>query len=115
MNEVTRTELLRRMDAMIADCASQVKALEQDERRDEAVFANIRMNVYDIFRTVLKTAFSQPNPEAFFLEKLDQIPASWRTSLSMALQHGKDEKAHIEQTKLDAAAQIRSLFLEVCP
>ena len=113
MNKANQQKMCSRLDEKIAACAAEVKALELDDRRDDAVFVKIRMNVYDIFRTVFKASASQPDANAFFLEKLDQIPHNWRTSLSLAQQHGNVEKAHIEQLKLDTAAEIRSLFLEL--
>lgn len=113
MNEIKQQQLLSILDHQIAACAAEVKALELDLRRDEAVFARIRLNVYDIFRTVYKTALKQDDADAFFLEKLDQIPENWRNSLHLARQHGNEEKAHIEQIKLDTAAQIRSIFHQV--
>ena len=114
MNEIKQATFLSCLNEKIAACATEAKALELDDRRDEAVFAKIRMNVYDIFRTVFKASVTQNDADAFFLEKLEQIPENWRTSLSMTLQHGNTEKAHIEQIKLDTAAEIRRLFLQLC-
>ena len=53
-------EKLERMnawfDAQIAACAKQRETLLADDRADEADFEKIKANIYDIFRTVLKTA-----------------------------------------------------------
>lgn len=113
MNEIKSQKLLSIIDEKIAACGAQAKALELDDRRDEAVFARIRLNVYDIFRTVYTAALNQPDPDAFFLAKLDQIPENWRTALDLALRHGNDSKAHIEQIKLKTADEIRGLFLHL--
>ena len=96
----------------------EAAALEQDNRRDEAAFAKIRLNVYDIFRTVFTVALSSAGEDKskaadFFLTKLEQIPKNWHTSLELARQHGNDTKAHIEQIKLDTAAEIRSMFASI--
>lgn len=92
-------------------CETRIRDLSRDGREDEAVFEKIRLNVFDIFRTVLsaaKTATgSQEEAVRFFLERLHQIPQAWEKSLAAAQSHGDDAKVHIEKLKLDAVAQIR--------
>ena len=99
-------------DERIAACQAAAAALNADNRADEAVFEKIRMNVYDIFRTVYtageKVSGGDPEKQLGFLRhRLEEIPAGWRTSLEMAQSHGDTEKAHIEQIKLEAVGEIR--------
>ncbi len=96
----------------IAACQAAVAALNADNRADEAVFEKIRMNVYDIFRTVYaageKVSGGDGNQQLdFLLRRLDEIPANWQNALEAARSHGNSEKAHIEQLKLDVVAEIR--------
>ena len=67
-------EKLERMnawfDAQIAACAKQQETLLADDRADEADFEKIKANIYDIFRTVLKTAAKESKG---YLSSLDQI------------------------------------------
>lgn len=110
MNEQQINNMLSYFDRKIAACQSESEALELDDRKDEAVFAKVRMNIYDIFRTVFNVAAQSDQMDRFFLAKLDTIPRNWQTSMELAQQHGNDQKAHLEQIKLDTAAQIRRAF-----
>lgn len=113
MNEVKRSNMLSYFEQQIAACKAEANALELDNRRDEAVFAKVRLNIYDVFRTVFKVAANNADADAFFLAKLEKIPQNWCASLELARQHGSAEKAHIEQIKLDTAAEIRSIFEQI--
>ena len=97
--------------AQIGACAAEETRLNEQERKDEAVFAKIRGNVFDIFRTVYAAgvkAVGEEQAAAFLREKLDTIPQNWRTALEQAEAHGETEKAHIERIKLKAVQEIRS-------
>lgn len=100
------------LEERILKCKERAAALERDHRNDEAVFEKVRENVYDIFRTVLKVAREQHGGDdaairSFFESRLNQIPASWETSLEKARQHGDENKALIEEIKLAAISDIR--------
>ena len=104
-------------DERIAACQAAAAALNADNRADEAVFEKIRMNVFDIFRTVYnageKVSGGDPENQLNFLRhRLEEIPASWRTSLEMAQSHDNSEKAHIEQLKLNVVDEIRQKMPE---
>lgn len=92
--------------------------LSSDSRLDEAVFAKIQMNVYDIFNTLFSVAIKscESNPDEvrdYFLRKTEEIPAKWLISLRRAEQYGDMKKVHIEQIKLDTAERIRNEFREL--
>lgn len=96
--------------AQIAACAAEEARLNAEDRKDEAVFAKIRGNVFDIFRTVYAAgvkAVGQERAEAFLREKLNTIPKSWETALEKARAYGEADKACIETVKLDAVREIR--------
>ncbi len=101
----------------IAACQAAAAALNADNRADEAVFEKIRMNVFDIFRTVYnageKVSGGDPAKQLNFLRhRLEEISASWRTSLEMAQSYDNTEKAHIEQLKLNVVDEIRQKMAE---
>lgn len=122
MNEIKRNETIRFFADRMEECKAVAQKLRGDDREDEAVFAKIRLNVYQIFNTVFSTATQvagQDDGKAaeFFLVRLQQIPQSWRIALANAQQHGETEKAYIEQIKLDVVADIQNAFdrlWEVC-
>lgn len=109
-------------DEKVALCKEQERTCAADGRGDESVFAKIRGNVYDIFRTVFSVAVRLHGEDGkgvagFFGEKLTQIPAGWQTEQDKATQHGDTEKAYIEELKLQTAATIRAdveQLWEVC-
>ena len=87
----------------ITACQKKHRQLLADDRRDEAKFEQIRINVYGVFSAVYKTLKDQPEAlEA----KLQSIPAAWEASLRLAEEHGDAEKAHIERIKLETAGEI---------
>ena len=111
MNEEKQKHIMDYFTDMIAQLQTQAQALTADDRADESVFAKIRMNVYDIFRTVFSAGLKitgQDGEKAvqFLLTKLRQIPESWRTALTAAEAHGDSGKAHTERIKLEAAEEI---------
>lgn len=104
-------------DQRIRDCKTREAALQADHRADEAVFCRIRGNVYEIFRTVFaageKNGADDERLGEFFLQKLDEIPASWKASLEKARSREDTEKACIEKIKLEAASEIRKTFTDL--
>ena len=65
MNE-KRKEFTAYLESCAGSCREQIKKLSADGREDEAVFAKIKLNVYDIFKTV----FNALGDEEKFLAKL---------------------------------------------
>lgn len=118
MNETKITETASYFMDQINGCKALARKLEQDDRTDEAVFAKIQMNVYDIFNTVFSagrkvTGENGQKLVEFFLTKLQQIPENWHTALTVARQHDETEKAHIETIKLETVAQIQEEFCRI--
>lgn len=104
------TQLHAWLNARQADCRSAEQALAADARADEAVFAKIQGNVFDIFDTVLQVARRTQGDGAlpFFRSRLEEIPANWRTALEKAEANGDPARAHTERLKLEAVAEIRA-------
>ena len=101
----------------IAACQAAAAALTADNRADEAVFEKIRLNVFDIFRTVYNAGEKVSGGDGakqldFLRNRLEGIPSSWQKALEAALVHGNSEKAHIEQIKLEAVEEIRRKVTE---
>lgn len=112
MNATTEAAWL---DSQIAACAVRKKALCADERKDEANFEQIRMNVYNIFKSVLSVAAAcggEEAQDAFFERRLATIPQAWREALAKAEAHQDTEKAQIERIKLEALENIRGHFVQ---
>lgn len=118
MNQAKHNAVLSFFESKLSDCSAEISALNADHRADEAVFMKVRMNVYDIFRTVFSACakFTGEDDQKLvqsFLTKLRQIPQNWHSSLAVAEQHGDLEKAHIERIKLDTATEISEIFIRI--
>ena len=118
MNQSKRNAMQAYFESKISDCAAKTAALHADDRTDEAVFVRIRMNVYDIFRTIFSVCEKSAGDDdqkliRDFLGRLQQIPRNWHTSLAAAETHGDAEKAHIEGLKLDTIARISRDFTRI--
>ncbi len=105
-------------EEQIEACEWRGKLLIADDRMDEGNFERIKANVYEIFRTILSAADRVCGEDVlakkrFFLEKAEQIPASWRTSYEMARQHEDDEKMHLESIKLDTVREIKDMCMRL--
>lgn len=105
-------------DQRIALCKEREQALQDSARRDEATFEKIRANIYDIFRTVLNAGVKACQGDEgklrdFFLQRIRQIPASWKTACDKADQHGDQVQVHIEKLKLQTAEEIEKTFLQI--
>lgn len=112
MNLKTETAWL---DSQIAACAVRKKALCADEKKDEANFEQIRMNVYNIFKSVLSVAAaysSEDAQDAFFERRLETIPQAWHEALAKAEAYQDVERAQIERIKLEALENIRGHFVQ---
>lgn len=102
----------------IAKCTEKGAKLSADDRKDEAVFAVVRSNVLDIFKTVLSVAKELSGGEEekcieFFRNKLDQIPEKWNGSLQQARMESDIKTAHVERIKLEAVRDIQQKIEEL--
>lgn len=106
------------LDEQITACQQHSKMLAKDDRMDEGNFEKIRANVYEIFKTILSAAErvcekDELAKRAFFLQKAEQIPTSWRTSYETAKQNGDVRKMHIESIKLDTIQEIKDMCMQI--
>ncbi len=102
----------------ISQCNNLSLQLASDDRKDEAVFAKVQMNVYDIFSTVFSAAVKAAGQDdqkvvQFFADRIQQIPQSWHIALANAEKFNQTEKAHIERVKLDTATEIKAAFEDI--
>lgn len=105
-------------DEQITACQHRSKMLAEDDRMDEGNFEKIRANVYEIFKTILSAAErvcekDELAKRAFFLQKAEQIPTSWRASYETAKQNGDVRKMHIESIKLDTIQEIKDMCMQI--
>lgn len=94
-------------------CERNNITLFSDNRKDEANFEKIKMNVYDIFHTILTVAEKSCNGDIdkmrkFFSDRIERIPSNWSASFQKAKQFNDVEKMQIEQIKLETVCEIKN-------
>ena len=94
----------------------EIVSLEQQNRRDEANFAKVRLNIYEVFETVAaadeKAAADWPAFCARYEPRFDTLTAPWKSRLASAVQNSDTHTRFIEETKLSTAEHIRRAFLD---
>ena len=106
------------LDGQIAACKRRSQLLAEDDRMDEGNFEKVRANIYEIFKTILSVAErvcgeDDSAKKRFFLQKAEQIPASWAASYEKAKQTGDVETMHIESIKLDTIQEIKDMCTQI--
>lgn len=98
------TDKLAWFDRAAEGCRARKAALEREQRGDEAIFEQIRLNVYNLFREAYADGREAP---AEMEKRLRGITAPWEEALRVARRRGDAVSACIEQIKLAAAADVR--------
>lgn len=106
------------LEERVTRCAQARAQLMADDRGDEANFQAIQGNVYGIFSTILNVAVEQnlgnlQGVEAFFLKKLEEIPAHWVEAREKATARGDEMAAHLERLKLEVVEDIGCTFRSI--
>ncbi|NLY48561.1 MAG: hypothetical protein GX059_06015 [Clostridiales bacterium] len=108
----------------IAEHDNLHKQYKADDRKDEANLEKIKINIYEIFKTLFINDIKQLqgknlenikdiNMYGGYLLRFDTIPVNWKKSLSMAKEHGDIVKQVIEECKLAVANELKEKFLEM--
>ena len=110
-------ELMKALQAKVAEAAQSAAALAAEDRRDDANLEKIRGNVYGIFVSVLQAAAKQSSDEAtqrsFFEGNLERIPSGWRIARAKAKERGDTVRLVQEDVKLAAIDEIWQLLHEL--
>ncbi len=108
------------MDAFISYLTERIEAgkadtagLEKEGRQDEADFAKVRTNIYDICRTVTNALIGRPGAgKKAVKERFEGFRASWGAALEKAREHGDVRNTVVEETKLMALEDVIAHFPE---
>lgn len=104
-------------------CKLECNKLTNDNRKDEADLEKIKLNIYDVFTTLVGATQKQilakkdiedaAKYEAFcdaYLKTFDKIPESWRVNLKKAKENNAVINIVIEETKLSVAQELKNTF-----
>ena len=102
------------LDERIKSGKEKIAALEAEGRKDDANFAKVSTNIYDVCRTVTQALANRPGAGVSAVRaQLDKFRAIWGGALEKAKQHGSVENIAIEETKLAALEDVIAHFPEV--
>ncbi len=108
------TEFMAYLESRISEGKEEIVTLEADSRKDDAIFARIRTNIYDVCRTVSLALTDRPGAGSDAVRaQLDRFRTEWRTALEKAKQHDEFRAVAVEETKLAALEDIIAHFPEV--
>ena len=107
-------EFISYLDNRIEEGRSEIAALTADGRTDDANFAKIRTNIYDVCRTVSRTLADRPGAGIDAIAaQLERFRATWGAALEKAKQHDDISGIAVEETKLAALEDVIAHFREV--
>lgn len=113
MQERKWQEMQQWLQARKDECAREQASLRAQGRQDEAVFQQIRMNVFGLTGPVLAVSMKDADPEEAFLRRMTQIPSTWEAARQKAEAHGDSVQVYLEEIKLKAAEEIRQTFMQM--
>lgn len=103
------------LEEKIAELKKEAENLDKSYRQDDAIFVKIKINVYDVCKTVF-TVFKKVKPESSlyneYIKKLEEFERDWSASAERAKEFGDMKKFAAEESKLSALADIREKFIE---
>ena len=92
---------------------AEITRLEKSGCRDDADFAKVRTNIYEVCKTVTNALINRPGAGTEAIKaQLERFQSIWGTALDHAKQHGNTRNIVIEETKLHALADIIAHFPE---
>ncbi len=109
-------EFIAYLDSRIEEGRAKIAALTADDRKDDANFAKVRTNIYDICRTVSQTLVNKPGAGMNAIAaQLERFRTTWSVALEKAKQHDDFYSIAVEETKLAALEEVIAHFREVKP
>ena len=94
---------------------SQVKELNNSDRKDEANLLKVQINVYNVCKTVFYVFKNIKSPEALkndYIVKLDEMCSTWNTNLIKARNFDDIATATVEELKIQAINDAKNKFKE---
>ena len=106
-------ELIIYLSSKIEECKAETASLLADGRKDDANFAKVRTNIYDVCRTVSQALLSRPGAGTGAIRaQLDRFRSEWGAALEKAKQHDNINGIAVEETKLAALDDVIAHFQE---
>ena len=110
------SKFLEYLDTTVIELKKDEKERINTNRKDEANFIKIKINICDICKTIYNVSARANSGVALrdeYIRQLTRLPENWKMSLEKAKEHGDAEKVVIEETKLEMLQMIRAKFEEL--
>ena len=92
---------------------AEIVRLEAEGRQDEANFAKVRANIYDVCRTVTNALLDRPGAgKEAVKSQLERFRTVWGAALEKTRENGDAKGIVVEETKLEALEDVISHFPE---
>ncbi len=106
-------EFIAYLTERIETCKKEIAGMEADGRRDDADFAKVRLNIYDVCRTVTNALTNRPGfgPETV-MSRFEGFRTGWGAALENARTHGDERSIVVEETKLTTLDDVIAHFPE---
>ena len=102
------------LDSRIEEGRAEIAALTADGRKDDANFAKVRTNIYDVCRTVSRTLADRPGAgRNAIAAQLERFHTTWGAALEKAKQHNDVNSVAVEETMFAALEDVIAHFREV--
>ncbi len=107
-------EFITYLSNKIGEGKAETASLLAERRTDDANFAKVRTNIYDVCRTVSQALINRPGAgTAAVRAQLERFRTEWSAALEKARQYGNIHSIAVEETKLAALDDIIAHFREV--
>ena len=101
------------LDQTIEELKKQESELIQTNRKDEANFIIIKINICEISKTIYNVSAKKNSGSALkdeYIRQLTRLPENWNISYQKAKEHGDVQKIIIEETKLEMLQVIKEKY-----
>jgi len=106
-------EFIEYLTAQIEAGRKDIAELEKDSRQDDADFAKVRTNIYDICRTVTNALINRPGAgKEAVRAQLERFKKEWTAALDKAREHEDTRNTVVGETKLEALEDVIAHFPE---
>lgn len=109
-------EYMRRLDKRIEGYQRRERELIEDDRKDEANFVKIRINICEICKTLYQVSLKEINEMAIqksYMKQIEKLFKSWESAYEKAKEHKDENKMMIEQLKIEELESVREIFARV--
>ena len=104
---------IKYLTAQLEAGKAEIARLEKEGCRDDADFAKVRTNIYEVCRTVTGALVKRPGAGPAAVKKqFESFQASWGAALDKARKHDDARSIVIEEAKLEALADVTAHFPE---